>query len=89
MIANCGTDDGEDGTATLRREASGGVDLAFNDAPVGLAGRLPPPTQRGQRGSDGRVHTLHLLGYGSGEIGPISLCAGIGYAWADNRVDRS
>lgn len=92
MIGNRGTDDGEDGTATLRRATFGGVggvDLAFDGARVGLAGGYTRTEFNiGQRGSNGRVQTLHLLGYGGGEIGPISLRAGIGYAWSDNRVDR-
>lgn len=92
MIGNRGTDDGEGGTATLRRATFGGVggvDLAFDGARIGLAGGYTRTEfSMGQRGSDGRVQTLHLLGYGGGEIGPISLRAGIGYAWSDNRVDR-
>ena len=93
MVGNRGTEDGIGGTATLRHSSYGGVggvDLALDGGRVGIAGGYTRTDfSVGDRRSDGRVQTMHVLGYASGEIGPITLRTGIGYAWADNRVNRN
>ncbi|WP_448663697.1 autotransporter domain-containing protein [Sphingomonas sp. CJ20] len=92
MIGSRGTDDGDAGAAALRRASFGGVggvDLSLGGARIGLAGGYTrSDLTMNQRGSDGRSQTLHLLGYGGGTIGAVSLRAGVGYAWADTRIDR-
>ncbi|AJP71003.1 autotransporter domain-containing protein [Sphingomonas hengshuiensis] len=92
MIGSRGTDDGDAGAAALRRATMGGVggvDLGLDGARVGLAGGYTrTELSMARYGSEGRSETLHLLGYGGGTIGPVTLRAGIGYAWTDTRIDR-
>jgi outer membrane autotransporter protein len=93
MIGGRGTEDGSDGSDDLSRSTFGGVggvDLAFDSARIGIAaGYTRTDFALNARRSDGQAKTVHVLGYASGEIGPITVRTGIGYAWADNRVNRS
>jgi uncharacterized protein with beta-barrel porin domain len=93
MVGKRGTEDGNGGTATLRHSTwggVGGVDLALDGGRIGVAGGYTRTDFAvSDRRSDGQVQTIHVLGYASGEIGPITLRTGIGYAWTDNRVNRN
>ncbi|MDT8757327.1 autotransporter domain-containing protein [Sphingomonas psychrotolerans] len=93
MVGNRGTDDGADGSADLRRSTFGtvgGFDVAIDDARIGLAGGYTRTNFNvDARRSDGRTESIHLLGYGGGAIGPVTLRAGLGYAWTDTSVNRT
>ncbi|UUL83808.1 autotransporter domain-containing protein [Sphingomonas qomolangmaensis] len=93
VLANSGQDDGSIEAAAVDRETLGGVggvDIMAGTGRIGIAGGYTR-TQLAvdARTSDAEAKTIHVLGYAGGAYGAIRVRAGIGYAWADNRTDRS
>lgn len=94
-LAGWGHDDGTPGgrgaTRTQRDTIGGlvGVRYGLDRFSFGLAGgysrtklRLP------DHASDGRLKTVHLLGYASGTVHGFRVRATGGYSWVDGRTDR-
>ncbi|RVT43830.1 autotransporter domain-containing protein [Sphingobium algorifonticola] len=93
MTGQSGEDDGDGNAGPARRRGwglFGGI-----EAPVGAAARIGIATgythtdltsKRGLGSAD--VETWQAFAYAGGTLGPVTLRAGAGYAWARNAVER-
>jgi outer membrane autotransporter protein len=93
LLSRQGHDDGDLGDVSTHRNTfggAGGIDLAFGEsARIGVAGGATRTKLFAQRGSSARIESTHLLGYAGGELDMLSLRAGVGYAWVNNKSARS
>lgn len=91
---NTGDSDGNRNTAPIKRETWGfiaGADVGLGEnAVLGVAGAyLTNDIDQHQRASDGKVETIHMLGYIGAQAGLFRVKAGVGYAWGDIETTRN
>jgi outer membrane autotransporter protein len=93
LLSRQGHDDGDLGEVSTHRNTfggAGGIDLALGEsARIGVAGGATRTKLLAQRGSSARIESTHLLGYAGGDFGMLSLRAGVGYVWVNNKSARS
>jgi outer membrane autotransporter protein len=94
VFGNWGESSGDRNTAQVDRTTTGvlfGLDAAAGDAwRLGLAaGHTRTDLDVNARSSDGKVKSVHVLGYAGGSYGPIHIKAGLGYAHVELDVRRA
>lgn len=94
LFWNTGDSDGNKNTPALKRETWGfiaGADVALGEnAVIGVSGAyLTNDLDQRQRTSDGKLETIHVLGYVGAQAGQFRIKAGAGYAWGDVETTRN
>lgn len=94
LFWNTGDSDGNRNTAPIKRETWGfiaGADVALGEnAVIGVSGAyLSNDLDQRQRTSDGKLETIHVLGYVGAQAGQFRVKAGVGYAWGDIETTRN
>lgn len=94
LFWNTGDSDGNRNTAPIKRETWGfiaGADVGLGEnAVIGVSGAyLSNDLDQRQRTSDGKLETIHVLGYVGAQAGAFRVKAGVGYAWGDIETTRN